>query len=99
MTDTPHVAPEEVTGQKPRGQRKTRVGVVQSDRMDKTVVVGVTTLVRHPKYGRVIRRTSKFKAHDETNDCHTGDTVEIMETRPMSKEKNWRVLRVIERAR
>ena len=84
---------------RPRGLRKVRVGRVTSDRMEKTVVVEVTNLVRHPLYGRIVRRTKKFKAHDETNDCRIGDTVEIMETRPLSKDKNWRVLRIIERAK
>ncbi|HEY3329660.1 MAG TPA: 30S ribosomal protein S17 [Capsulimonadaceae bacterium] len=82
-----------------RGRRKTREGIVTSDKMDKTIVVTVTNLVRHPLYGRILKRTKKFKAHDETNDAHIGDTVEIMETRPLSKDKNWRLLRVIERAK
>jgi len=67
--------------------------------MDKTVVVAVSNLIRHPLYGRTLRRTNKYKAHDETNDCHVGDTVEIMETRPLSREKRWRVSRVVERAK
>jgi small subunit ribosomal protein S17 len=67
--------------------------------MEKTVVVEVTNLVRHPLYGRIIRHTKKYKAHDENNDCRIGDTVEIMETRPLSKEKNWRVVRILERAK
>ncbi len=87
------------TEQEARGRRKVRVGVVTSDKMEKTVVVTVTSLVRHPLYGRILKRTKKFKAHDETNDAHTGDTVEIMETRPISKDKSWRLLRVIERAK
>ncbi|MBV9851919.1 MAG: 30S ribosomal protein S17 [Armatimonadetes bacterium] len=82
-----------------RGRRKTRIGVVSSDKMQKTVVVTVSTLVRHPIYGRTLRQSNKFKAHDENNDAHIGDTVEIMETRPLSKDKCWRVLRVVERAR
>jgi len=82
-----------------RGLRKLRTGRVTSDRMEKTVVVEVTNLVRHPLYGRYIRRTTKFKAHDEANECHIGDTVEIMETRPLSKDKNWRVLRILEKAK
>lgn len=81
-----------------RGQRKTRVGVVVSDKMDKTVVVAVETMVRHPLYKRTIRRTKKFKAHDETNSCRVGDTVRIMETRPLSKEKRWRVTEILGRA-
>jgi small subunit ribosomal protein S17 len=90
---------EQTGAAKPRGLRKTRVGRIKSDRMEKTVVVEVTNLVRHPLYGRIIRHTKKYKAHDETNDCRIGDTVEIMETRPLSKEKNWRVVRIIERAK
>lgn len=82
-----------------RGRRKTRIGVVTSDKMQKTVIVTISTLVRHPIYGRTVRQSNKFKAHDEQNDAHVGDTVEIMETRPLSKDKCWRVLRVVERAR
>lgn len=82
-----------------RTRRKVRVGVVSSDKMDKTVVVTIKNLVRHPMYGRTLRQNKKFKAHDENNDAHIGDTVEIMETRPLSKEKTWRVTRVIERAK
>jgi small subunit ribosomal protein S17 len=76
-----------------------RQGRVVSDKMDKTAVVAVETRVRHPLYGRIVRRTRKFKAHDEANDCHVGDLVEIMECRPISKEKTWRVTRVMERAK
>lgn len=82
-----------------RNLRKTRVGRVVSDKMDKTVVVAVETLVRHPLYQRTIRRTRKFKAHDEQNACRTGDRVRIMETRPLSKEKRWRVVEIIERSK
>ena len=82
-----------------RGNRKTRQGFVTSDSMDKTVIVTITTLKPHPLYGRTLRRSKKFKVHDETNDCHVGDTVEIMECRPISKEKCWRVVRVVERAK
>jgi small subunit ribosomal protein S17 len=82
-----------------RNQRKTREGVVISDKMDKTVVVKVERLVSHPLYRRIIKRTSKFKAHDELNNCHTGDKVRIMETRPLSKDKCWRVVEVLERAK
>ena len=81
-----------------RGRRKVRIGAVASNRMDKTVVVRVDTLRRHPLYGKTIRRSVKFKAHDEANDARIGDTVEIMEIRPLSKEKRWRVTRIIERA-
>lgn len=82
-----------------RGRRKVRVGKVVSNKMMQTVVVMVETRVRHPLYGKFMRRTSKFKAHDEKNDCGEGDTVEIMETRPISKEKCWRVVRILEKAK
>ena len=82
-----------------RGYRKTRTGIVVSDKMDKTVVVAVRTKVRHPLYGKMVNKTTKFKAHDETNDCGVGDTVRIMETRPLSKDKRWRVVEIIERAK
>ncbi|WPX10147.1 30S ribosomal protein S17 [Caldicellulosiruptor danielii] len=79
--------------------RKTRVGVVVSDKMDKTVVVAVERLVQHPLYKKTIKRTTKFKAHDENNECRIGDKVLIMETRPLSKEKRWRVVQILERAK
>lgn len=82
-----------------RNRRKVREGLVTSDKMDKTVVVKVQDLVQHPLYKRVIKRTSKFKAHDEENSCRIGDKVRIMETRPLSKDKCWRVTEVIERAK
>ena len=82
-----------------RGTRTVRRGKVVSDKMEKTVVVAVENRVRHPLYGRTIRRTTKFKAHDETNDAHVGDTVEITDSRPLSKEKRWRVSRIVERAK
>ena len=82
-----------------RGRRKLRTGRVISDKMDKTIVVAIETLVRHPLYGRIVRRTTRFKAHDESNECGVGDTVEIMESRPLSKEKRWRVSRVVEKAK
>jgi len=82
-----------------RNLRKTRVGTVVSDKMDKTVVVAIEDSVRHPLYKKIIKRTVKFKAHDEQNACGVGDTVEIMETRPLSKDKNWRVCRIIEKAK
>lgn len=82
-----------------RGRRKVRSGRVVSDSMDKTVVVAIETLVKHPLYGRIVRRTTKFKAHDEENQCGVGDSVEIMETRPISKEKRWRVSRIVEKAK
>jgi small subunit ribosomal protein S17 len=80
-----------------RGRRKTEVGIVVSDKMDKTVVVRVERLVKHPKYGKVMRRYKKFYAHDEKNECKVGDRVLIIETRPLSKLKRWRVLRILER--
>lgn len=79
--------------------RKTRVGKVVSDKMDKTVVVAVIDNVRHPLYKKIIKRTVKFKAHDEQNACGIGDTVMIMETRPISKDKRWRVCEIIEKAK
>ena len=81
-----------------RGNRKTRVGTVVSDKMDKTVVVAVETRVKHKLYGKTIKRTTKFKAHDENNECRTGDKVKIMETRPLSKDKCWRVVNILEKA-
>jgi small subunit ribosomal protein S17 len=81
-----------------RNLRKTRVGVVTSDKMDKTVVVSVETLVDHPLYKKRIKRTKTFKAHDEQNQCKVGDKVRIMETRPLSKDKRWRVVEIIETA-
>ncbi|MDQ7793422.1 MAG: 30S ribosomal protein S17 [bacterium] len=82
-----------------RGNRKERVGTVVSDGMDKTVVVAVETVKQHPLYGRRIRRTRRFKAHDELNECRVGDRVRITETRPLSRDKRWRVADIIERAR
>lgn len=82
-----------------RNLRKTRVGLVTSDKMDKTVVVSVVNNVKHPLYGKVIKRTYKLKAHDENNDCRIGDKVKVMETRPLSKDKRWRLVEVIERAK
>ena len=82
-----------------RNLRKTRVGKVVSDKMDKTIVVAIEDNVKHPKYGKVVKRTVKLKAHDENNEAHEGDKVSIMETRPLSKDKRWRVVEVIERAK
>ena len=82
-----------------RNMRKTRVGKVVSDKMDKTVVVAIIDNVRHPLYKKIIKRTNRIKAHDEKNECAIGDTVQIMETRPLSKEKNWRVTGIIEKAK
>jgi small subunit ribosomal protein S17 len=90
---------EPKTDQAPRSGRKVRQGKVVSEKMDKTAVVAVESRIRHPLYGRTMRRTKRFKAHDEQNDCHVGDRVEIMECRPISKEKTWRVTRVLERAK
>ncbi len=81
-----------------RKLRKVRVGYVVSNKMDKTVVVSVEGLVRHPLYQRTFRRTTRFKAHDEDNSCNIGDKVKIMETRPLSKDKRWRVVEILERA-
>lgn len=83
----------------PRNNRKIRVGVVVSDARDKTVTVEVPAATKHPRYDKVVRRTTKLHAHDETNDVRLGDTVRIMETRPISKQKRWRVVEVVERAR
>ncbi|MBQ3201048.1 MAG: 30S ribosomal protein S17 [Clostridia bacterium] len=82
-----------------RGNRKTRTGVVVSDKMDKTIVVAIKTKVRHPLYGKMVNRTVKFKAHDENNECGIGDTVKIMETRPLSKDKHWRLVEIVEKAK
>ena len=82
-----------------RGMRKTRIGVVVSDKMDKTIVVAIRTRVNHPLYGKIMNRTSKIKAHDEENQCGIGDTVKIMETRPLSKDKHWRLVEIIEKAK
>ena len=82
-----------------RNLRKTRVGTVVSDKMDKTIVVAIKDNVRHPLYKKIVKRTIKLKAHDETNTCNIGDTVEIMETRPLSKDKRCRLVNIIERAK
>ena len=82
-----------------RNLRKERIGIVTSDKMEKSIVVAVERKVKHPKYGKFVKKTTKFVAHDENNDCHIGDTVKIMETRPLSKNKNWRLVEVIERAK
>ena len=79
--------------------RKTRIGKVVSDKMDKTIVVAIETRVPHPLYKKIIKRTYKLKAHDENNDCSSGDTVRVMETRPLSKDKRWRLVEVIEKAK
>ena len=82
-----------------RGTRKSRVGVVVSDKMDKTIVVAVKYRVRHPLSGKIMNRTFKLKAHDENNECGIGDTVRIMETRPLSKTKRWRLVEIVEKAK
>ena len=82
-----------------RNLRKTRVGKVVSDKMDKTVVVAIVDNVKHPLYKKIIKRTVKLKAHDENNECRIGDRVEVMETRPLSKDKRWRVTNILEKAK
>lgn len=82
-----------------RNLRKERIGLVVSNKMDKSIVVAVKRKVKHPIYGKYINRTTKFYAHDEENSCNIGDTVRIMETRPLSKSKNWRLVEIIERAK
>ncbi len=82
-----------------RNLRKERIGVVTSDKMQKSIVVAVERKVKHPKYGKFVKKTTKFVAHDENNDCNIGDMVKIMETRPLSKSKNWRLVEIIERAK
>ena len=78
-----------------RNLRKERIGVVTSDKMEKSIVVAVERKVKHPKYGKFVKKTTRFVAHDENNDCHIGDTVRIMETRPLSKSKNWRMVEIV----
>ena len=82
-----------------RGMRKTRIGVVVSDKMDKTITIAVKYRVRHPLYGKIMNRTTKIKAHDEKNECGIGDTVRVMETRPLSHDKRWRLVEIIEKAK
>ena len=84
---------------KERGLRKTRIGVVVSDKMDKTCVIQIKTRVRHPLYGKIRNKTSKLKVHDENNECGIGDTIKVMETRPLSKDKRWRLVEIIEKAK
>ena len=90
---------EEQTLTAERGPRKVRTGVVVSDAMDKTVLVRIDRKVTHPLYRKTVRRSSKFAAHDEQNEAHVGDTVRVMETRPISKSKRWRVVEIVERAK
>ena len=82
-----------------RNLRKTRVGLVTSDKMDKTIVVSIVDTVKHPLYGKIVKRTYKLKAHDENNECKVGDRVRVMETRPLSKDKRWRLVEIIEKAK
>ena len=82
-----------------RNLRKTRVGIVTSDKMNKTIVVSIVDNVKHPLYGKIVKRTYKLKAHDENNECKIGDRVKVMETRPLSKDKRWRLVEVIEKAK
>ena len=82
-----------------RNLRKTRVGKVISDKMDKTIVVAVEDHVKHPLYNKIVKRTYKLKAHDENNECKVGDTVKVMETRPLSKDKRWRLVEIVEKAK
>jgi small subunit ribosomal protein S17 len=82
-----------------RNLRKTRVGLVTSDKMDKTIVVSIVDNVKHPLYGKIVKRTYKLKAHDENNECRIGDRVKVMETRPLSKDKRWRLVEIVEKAK
>ena len=82
-----------------RNLRKTRVGIVTSDKMDKTIVVSIIDNVKHPLYGKIVKRTYKLKAHDENNECKIGDRVRVMETRPLSKDKRWRLVEIVEKAK
>ena len=82
-----------------RNRRKSKVGVVVSDKMDKTVVVAIEDFVRHPLYGKAVKRTKKLKVHDENNECNVGDKIRIMETRPLSKDKRWRLVGIVEKAK
>ena len=82
-----------------RNLRKTRVGLVTSDKMDKTIVVSIVDNVKHPLYGKIVKRTYKLKAHDENNECKVGDRVRVMETRPLSKDKRWRLVEIVERVK
>lgn len=82
-----------------RGNRKTRVGTVVSDKMDKTIVIAIKTKKKHPLYGKTVNFTNKLKAHDENNECGVGDKVRVMETRPLSKDKRWRLVEIVEKAK
>ncbi len=89
----------EVTNTVDRNLRKTRIGVVSSNKMDKTITVNVERKIKHPLYGKFLKKTTKFHAHDEKNECSIGDTVKIMETRPLSKTKRWRMVEVVEKVK
>jgi len=93
------VSGEEEAKMEERNLRKTRVGVVKSDKMDKTIVVAVEEHVQHPLYKKIVKRTYKLKAHDENNECGVGDKVKVMETRPLSKDKRWRLVEIVEKAK
>ncbi len=82
-----------------RNARKTKIGIVTSDKMDKTIVVAMEDFVRHPLYGKAVKRTKKVKAHDENNECEIGDKVRIMETRPLSRDKRWRLVNIVEKVK
>ena len=98
--ETPNTQPTEAQQEAPnRSRRKERIGVVVSDKANKTITVAIQRQVKHPIYGKIIKKTTKLMAHDENNDAHEGDTVRIMETRPLSKNKRWRLVEVIERAK
>lgn len=99
MTESPAAHSTPSGGAKPRGRRKMREGLVVSDKMDKTVVVEIEDRVKHPLYGKVMRRTNHLKAHDEQNVCGVGDRVSLMETRPLSATKRWRVVEIVEKAK
>ncbi len=99
MSDTMTAAPAASTQSEPRGRRKVRLGYVIADKMDKTVIVQIGSSKAHRLYRKTVRQRTRFKAHDEKNECGVGDLVRIMETRPVSKEKRWRVLEIVEKAR
>jgi small subunit ribosomal protein S17 len=98
-SSAPVPTPVPATAQTVRGRRKVRTGVVVSDKMDKTVLVRIDRKMRHPLYRKTVARSNKLAAHDETNDAHVGDTVRVMETRPLSKTKRWRVVEIVQRAK
>jgi len=99
MAETNNASAAQHGASEQRSARKVRVGLVVSDKMDKTVVVAIDRRMPHPQYGKMVTKTAKLKAHDEANSAKVGDTVRIMETRPLSKDKRWRVVEIVERAR